>query len=108
MYKIKDKKNLKRVDWRLNVGQEDRTRITSLVFVFAYFLRFIFFLASILFNTIHLCFSVCVDIIFRSYIGLPAEKLPQDVGTRWNLTHNMLSKAIPYKEAINRFIYRIA
>ena len=62
-----DKKNLKRVAWGLDVGQEDRTRIKSLMFAFAYFLRFISFLASILFNAIHICFSVYVDIIFRSY-----------------------------------------
>jgi len=40
-----DKENLKRVAWGLDVGHEDRTRIKSLVFVFAYFLRIIFFLA---------------------------------------------------------------
>ena len=39
-----DKKIIKRVAWGLDVGQEDRTRIKSLVF--AYFLRFIFFLAG--------------------------------------------------------------
>jgi len=41
-----DKKNLKRVAWGLDVGQEDRTRIKSLVFAFAYFLKFISFLAN--------------------------------------------------------------
>ena len=46
VYKIKDKENLKRVAWGLDVGHEDRIRIKSLVFAFAYFLRFIFFLAS--------------------------------------------------------------
>ena len=39
--KNQDKKNLKRVAWVLDVGHEDRTRIKSLVFAFAYFLRFI-------------------------------------------------------------------
>jgi len=51
VYQNKDKKNLKRVAWGLDVGHEDRTKIKSLVFVFAYFLRFILcifsFLASI-------------------------------------------------------------
>ena len=37
VYKIKDKKNLKRVTWGLDVGQEDRTKIKSLVFAFAFF-----------------------------------------------------------------------
>ena len=31
-----DKENLKRVAWGLDVGQEDRTRIKSLVFAFAF------------------------------------------------------------------------
>ena len=42
--------------------------------------------------------QICSD------LGLPAKKLPQDVRTHWNSTHNMFSKAIPYMEAINRFI----
>ena len=42
--------------------------------------------------------QICSD------LRLPAKKLPQDVKTHWNSTHNMLSKAIPYKEVINRFI----
>jgi len=46
VYKIKDKKNLKRVAWGQDVGQEDRIRIKSLVFAFALFLRFISLLAS--------------------------------------------------------------
>jgi len=41
-----DKENLKRVTWGLDVGHEDRARIKSLVFAFAYFLRFISFPAS--------------------------------------------------------------
>ena len=32
-----DKENLKRVAWGLDVGHEDRTRIKSLVFAFAFF-----------------------------------------------------------------------
>ena len=42
----RDKENLKRVAWGLDEGQEDRTRIKSLMFAFAYFLRFISFLTS--------------------------------------------------------------
>jgi len=42
----KVKENLKRVAWGLDVGQEDRIRIKSLLFVFAYFLRLISFIAS--------------------------------------------------------------
>ena len=41
-----DKENLKRVAWGLDEGQEDRTRIKSLVFAFDHFLRFISFPAS--------------------------------------------------------------
>ena len=37
-----DKKNFKRVTWGLDVGQENRTRIKSLVFAFALFLSFYF------------------------------------------------------------------
>ena len=32
-----DKKNLKRVAWGLDVGHKDRSKIKSLVFVFAFF-----------------------------------------------------------------------
>ena len=35
--KSRIKKNLKRVAWGLDVGQEDRTRIKSLIFVFVFF-----------------------------------------------------------------------
>ena len=41
-----DKENLKQVAWGLDVGHEDQTKIKSLVFVFAYFRRFISFLVS--------------------------------------------------------------
>ena len=40
VYKIKDKEILSGVAWGLDVGQEDRTRIKSLVFAFALFLSF--------------------------------------------------------------------
>ena len=63
VYQNQDKKSLKRVAWGLDVGQEDRTRIKSLVFVFAYFLRFIFFLASYF-----ITLSVVLTLVFRSYI----------------------------------------
>ena len=39
-----DKENLKQVAWGLDVGQEDQTKIQSLVFVFTYFLSFFLFL----------------------------------------------------------------
>ena len=76
-----DKKNLKRVAWGLDVGHEDRTRIKSLVFAFVFFLRFILciflFLQVFLLNIIHLCFSVCVAIVYRSYILVHTMVRPQ-------------------------------
>jgi len=68
VYQIQDKKTLKRVLWGLDVCHEDCTRIKSLVFAFAYFLRFILciflFLQVFYLNAIHLCYSVCVAIVF--------------------------------------------
>jgi len=37
VYQNQDKENLKRVAWGLDVGHENRTRIKSLVFAFAFF-----------------------------------------------------------------------
>ena len=37
VYQNKDKKNLKRVAWGLDVGHKDQTMIKSLVFTFAFF-----------------------------------------------------------------------
>ena len=53
------KENLKRVAWGLDVGQEDRTRIESLMFAFALFTEICFlFLQVILFNANYLYSSV--------------------------------------------------
>ena len=37
VYKIKNKENLKRVAWGLDVGHKDRSRIKSLMFAFVFF-----------------------------------------------------------------------
>ena len=71
VYKNQDKENLKRVAWGLDVGHEDRTRIKSLMFAFAYFLRFILyiflFMQVFYLKANYLCFSVCAAIVCRSY-----------------------------------------
>jgi len=66
VHKIKGKENLKRVAWRLDVGQEDRIRIKSLVFAFAFF-EIYFLTCKFFYLTLISLFEYCVDIIFRSY-----------------------------------------
>ena len=65
MYKIKDKENLKRVAWGLDVGQEDRTRINLLCLRLLSFLRFISLLVSSLYLTLISLFECWL--YFRSY-----------------------------------------
>ena len=65
MYKIKDKEYLKRVAGRLDVGQEDRTRIKSLTFAsaFALFLSFLFCFLSYELFVIEILLTLLISIL---------------------------------------------
>ena len=91
MYQNQDKKNLKWVARGLDVGHEDRTRIKSLVFVFAYFLRFISFPASYFYLMLFIFILVFVLTLFL-------DPTLRRIGYYWS---QMIPDAIAYAKQCN-------
>ena len=96
MYQNQDKENLKQVAWGLDIGHEDRTRLKSLMFVFAYFLRFILciflFLQAFYLNANHLCFRILSSV--KNSESPPIRNLVYD--------HIQVSRLIGYFVIIQR------